>query len=306
MNISSRPHSASSLAGGVDSALVPKHVASEQGVIPLFLKEEEGRTTQLFLGMEDPSNLAVLDDLSFRTGMEVHPVMVGPSELGEAMDRYYLGPSAAHSADSDRDVAGNLSGALVGDAMGERSLRRVTDEEVPPEESVLAPACRDNEIELSDSSAELPDGLLEDVAHALDESERTRIVAKAIAQLLIEKGIFTLEEVQAQIAREYIMRLEYGFALADCEIPRFAVEAVEGIGKLFTLATLVLNVLSTKERVEIVFHGLNPEDPERKIQAFREIANSSPTGFSLHYTADTAGSVPGSSSYYQWLTVSND
>ena len=101
------------------------------------------------------------------------------------------------------------------------------------------------------------------------------------------------------------MRLEYGFSLAECEVPRFAVEAVEGIGKLFTLATLVLNVMSTKQNVEIVFHGLNPEDPERKIQAFREIANSAPTGSALSYAPGVSGSVPGSSSYYQWLTVSS-
>ena len=100
------------------------------------------------------------------------------------------------------------------------------------------------------------------------------------------------------------MRLEYGFELADCEVPRFAVEAVEGIGKLFTLATLVLNVLATKERVEIVFHGLNPEDPERKIRAFQDIAGSSPTGPELVFAAGRHGSVPSSSSSYQWLTVS--
>jgi hypothetical protein len=100
------------------------------------------------------------------------------------------------------------------------------------------------------------------------------------------------------------MRLEYGFQLADCEVPRFAVEAVEGIGKLFTLATLVLNVLAAKKTVEIVFHGLNPEDPERKIAAFREIANSSPSGVPLHYVLGESGSIRGSSSYFQWLTVS--
>ena len=100
------------------------------------------------------------------------------------------------------------------------------------------------------------------------------------------------------------MRLEYDFSLADCEVPRFAVEAVEGIGKLFTLSTLILNVMSTKSQVEIVFHGLNPEDPERKIMAFKEIVNSAPSGASLEYASGTGGSIPGSSSYYQWLTVS--
>lgn len=99
------------------------------------------------------------------------------------------------------------------------------------------------------------------------------------------------------------MRLEYGFSLAECDVPRFAVEAVEGIGKLFTLATLVLNVLSTKEEVEIVFHGLNPEDPERKILAFQEIVNSAPAASTLSFTQGVGSSVPGSSSYYRWLTV---
>lgn len=99
------------------------------------------------------------------------------------------------------------------------------------------------------------------------------------------------------------MRLEYDFSLANCDVPRFAVEAVEGIGKLFTLATLILNVLSTTEHVEIVFHGLNPEDPERKINAFKEIVESAPTGTPLAFDTGSRGSVSGSSSYYQWLSV---
>ena len=99
------------------------------------------------------------------------------------------------------------------------------------------------------------------------------------------------------------MRLEYGFRLEECEVPRFAVEAGEGVGKLFTLATLVLNVNATKERVEIIFHGLNPEDPDRKIEAFMTIASSAPTGSGLEFVRGDNGRVPGSSSYFEWLTV---
>ncbi len=101
------------------------------------------------------------------------------------------------------------------------------------------------------------------------------------------------------------MRLEYGFELDKIDVPRFSVEAVEGIGKLFTLATLVLNVLELKERVEIVFHGLNPEDPEQKIQAFREIAAGSATGGELRYELGRGGHVPGSSSYFRWVTITS-
>ena len=99
------------------------------------------------------------------------------------------------------------------------------------------------------------------------------------------------------------MRLEYGFELSKVEVPRFSVEAVEGIGKLFTLATLVLNVLESKSRVEIVFHGLNPDDPEAKIKAFQEIIAGSETGGGLRYALGRGGRVPGSSSSFQWISI---
>jgi len=102
-----------------------------------------------------------------------------------------------------------------------------------------------------------------------------------------------------------MMRLEYGFRLEDCDVPRFAVEAGEGVGKLFTLATLVLNVIATKIQIEIIFHGLNPEDPERKIEAFKEIAKSAPSGPCLNFAVGESGRVPGSSSYFQWLIVTS-
>jgi hypothetical protein len=100
------------------------------------------------------------------------------------------------------------------------------------------------------------------------------------------------------------MRLEYGFELSKVEVPRFSVEAVEGIGKLFTLAALILNVLEAKDQVEIVFHGLNPEDPETKIAAFKEIVGGSQAGADLKYEPGSGGRVPGSSSSFRWIMVS--
>jgi hypothetical protein len=99
------------------------------------------------------------------------------------------------------------------------------------------------------------------------------------------------------------MRIEYGFELSDVEVPRFAVEAIEGIGKLFSLATLVLNVLEKKQKVEIVFHGLNPEDPEAKIAAFREIMAGSAHQLPVEYKLGQGGHVHGSSSYFRWVTI---
>ena len=99
------------------------------------------------------------------------------------------------------------------------------------------------------------------------------------------------------------MRLEYRIELSEVAVPRFSVEAQEGIGKLFTLATVVFNVLDSKPVVEIVFHGLNPEDPGRKIEAFREIIESVDLGVPLVLEECGAGRIGTSSSYYRWVRL---
>ncbi len=100
------------------------------------------------------------------------------------------------------------------------------------------------------------------------------------------------------------MRVEYKLEMNRVESPRFAVEAVEGMGKLFSLATLVLNVLETKESVEIVFHGISQDDPKRRIASFKSIVASCSGAAGVSYSEGNLGTVPGSSSAFQWLKVS--
>ena len=99
------------------------------------------------------------------------------------------------------------------------------------------------------------------------------------------------------------MRLEYRIELGEVGVPRFSVEAQEGIGKLFTLSTVVFNVLESKPVVEIIFHGLNREDPERKIAAFREIIESVPLDAPLVFEDGESGQISDSSSSYKWLRI---
>jgi type IV pilus assembly protein PilB len=77
-------------------ALVPREVADRERVMPLFVKREGGRVF-LYVGVEDPGNLEAFDDLAFRTGMLIKPVMVAPSELYEAIDRCYHRSTAAEA-----------------------------------------------------------------------------------------------------------------------------------------------------------------------------------------------------------------
>ncbi|MBJ20377.1 MAG: hypothetical protein CL933_13285 [Deltaproteobacteria bacterium] len=183
-------------------ALVPGRIASEHGVIPLFTKEGSPRG-QLFLGMEDPSNLAVLDELGFLTSMEIVPVMIGPSELGEAIDRYYHGRANGGPPQSDPFLntgamnTGSL--CLVVDDTAQPATEP-TETETESEPTEPAPALREEPVELTELEPMLLEGLVDDVARAVEENESTRIVARAIAQLLVEKGLLSSEEIQRQIA----------------------------------------------------------------------------------------------------------
>jgi type IV pilus assembly protein PilB len=67
---------------------IPIQVAEKLRCIPLFKKPEGGRDV-LYLGMEDPTDLSVLDDLAFRTGVDIRPVLVGPNQLSDAIERHY-------------------------------------------------------------------------------------------------------------------------------------------------------------------------------------------------------------------------
>jgi hypothetical protein len=98
------------------------------------------------------------------------------------------------------------------------------------------------------------------------------------------------------------MRIDHHLDISEIEVPRFAVEAQERIGKLFTLATLVWNVLETKGSVEIVFHGLNREDPGRRIAAFKEIMSSLNAASTPSFEDGPEGHV---GEHYQWLLVAS-
>src|SRR5262249_20522843 len=66
-------------------ALVKEDGAKKYGALAI---EIEGRAT-LVMAMADPLNVAALEDLRFRTGMVIRPGAAGPSQIVEAIERYY-------------------------------------------------------------------------------------------------------------------------------------------------------------------------------------------------------------------------
>ena len=137
--------------------------------------------------------------------------MVGPTDLGAAIDRYYL---------RKKEASGVAASAASGESIGERSLSfSEADPKSKPEtrrgasplpeialtqtalREVEQPVSRDNELSFDQHSPELPGGLVEDVERIVAESEKTRNVLNAITQLLIEARILSLDQIQSRVAK---------------------------------------------------------------------------------------------------------
>jgi type IV pilus assembly protein PilB len=87
-------------------ALVPRKLAQARRVLPLELGRE-GRRGTLVVAVGDPSDLAVIDELAFVTGLKVRPVLAGELDLDRALERH-LGiapPPRAHGAFASRTDA---------------------------------------------------------------------------------------------------------------------------------------------------------------------------------------------------------
>lgn len=251
-------------------ALVPARVAFERGVLPLFLKPGE-RNSVLYLGMEDPSDVAVLDDLSFRTGLEIRPVMVGPTELSVAIDRFYLrsggrkeengyasgetlgelnlrrmegGPEVASAAESAPEVSPPVQvepeEKTEPPAVIDLEPRQVLERRAPkvlkatrPVDPVVGPQDSSSEIRAvksTEPAPEQPESLPElkpktpsavaatpeariealeaELRSAVLETEKTRVVLKAMTQILVERGLlpFTLLQERAAHLKEEEIR----------------------------------------------------------------------------------------------------
>jgi hypothetical protein len=186
--------------------LVPVEFAEKHMCVPLFVKENGGART-LYVGMEDPSDLAALDDLGFRTGLEVSPVLVSPSELFEAMDRFYhrgqeraIGLPDEVEADPESGMrAGVDATPLVQESLF-REISEIEESEgdAPAEADVGSEAPSDDQSEATaEAGAEpvRPEPVPEPPVESPDEGTN-RMILRALCHLLIEKGVIAREELQ--------------------------------------------------------------------------------------------------------------
>lgn len=204
-------------------ALVPREVADRERVLPLFVKREGGRVS-LFVGIEDPGNLEAFDDLAFRTGMLIKPVMVAPSELFEAIDRCYH--RTPHVAPEPKPAIGVTPGTEelarhwsqptdLSETTNPMLGRPVTDSPSPVATSaVAAPTPRPavapiplvepvrNPV-LVPTPARAKDPLAESAPapgpRPAPDVARLRRLVQALSELLIDKGVVGRDELAAMV-----------------------------------------------------------------------------------------------------------
>jgi type IV pilus assembly protein PilB len=177
--------------------LVPNDLADKHRCLPLLINGD-GEARKLYLGMEDPTQDAIAAEIAEHVGMPIQPVLVAPTELDEGIHRHYHWDS---------------SGVDVGDTAPPIGSTRPTDssEPAPP---VLPPLDGDNSDAMFASPDQEPEFVdyagsaeEEDVAEATDaapaavapagstDAGSAEPMLRAIAQLLIEKGIFSRDEL---------------------------------------------------------------------------------------------------------------
>jgi hypothetical protein len=125
--------------------------------------------------MEDPADLGALDEVSFRIGMKVRPVLVAPSELDEALHRHY------HWACAPADAAPlGSTEAAPGGAGGED----------------LEPLDFDAAASQPIAAAELePEPTGPDAEPHKASPVQADAILRALTQLLVEKGVITRAEL---------------------------------------------------------------------------------------------------------------
>jgi type IV pilus assembly protein PilB len=67
---------------------IPVDLAEKHRCLPLFFKQEGGERV-LFVAMEDPSDSDAIDAIASASGQVLRLVLVGPTELEEALQRHY-------------------------------------------------------------------------------------------------------------------------------------------------------------------------------------------------------------------------
>jgi hypothetical protein len=178
-------------------ALLPVEVAEKHRCIPLF-KKRAGGGEILYLGMSNPEDLGVVDDVSFRAGLPVRPILVGPIQLKNAIAAFYrreeplpLPGSEGASVLPETPVSDGDTAPVFPDL--QELLSPPAGEAEPPVGGEDDGVAR-HEVEKKPAKSSSP---------ARGQKPRdvpTRAILHALTQILIEEGVISRAELLERVA----------------------------------------------------------------------------------------------------------
>ena len=172
--------------------IIPAALATSSQSLPLELSEDDG-VQVLKLAMTDPIDVMAMDEIASHTGVDIRPVLVGPADLQQAIEKLYGGKSKeegdaleldevvsdgdifelsdedlttneAHDFDEGPELV-NAPGAMVSD---EDSWAAMFDDD---EEQESSPQTGDTGVISQEMRDRPPTGVLEVMEEDLDDDE---------------------------------------------------------------------------------------------------------------------------------------
>jgi len=219
-------------------ALIPREMAAKYKVVPLSLEKK-----RLVLVMEDPSDLAAIDEIAFRTGFNISPVITPEVRLLAAMEKYYQVAREVRyipvSAKFKREWHRNPL-AAIDPAKAEAS--KTSDfgalaEEPLPEEEVADLAALEVEAAGGEYNVEM---LSRDLAFASDRDEIAEILIRFVGQEFERGALFLVRGDVASGWKAVSNRQEVaGFTALQIPLTPASVLTVVAEGKSFYLGPIV-------------------------------------------------------------------
>jgi hypothetical protein len=165
---------------------------------------QERRTLQVAIA--DPFNVVALDDLSKRVGLRIEPLLAGETTLMQAIARLFGGVDGV-----DGSVRGTEAGLMFVDNGGNARDTRVPSPATPPPTSLPPSSSTPSPLAPPQMSPQLAAQLAAQTAAGLAQAtsalpanddlrvmaEQQQRAARALVELLAERGLFTATDFQA-------------------------------------------------------------------------------------------------------------
>lgn len=188
--------------GPSDTINVPQQILDridrnicESGLLLPVAYIQERRTLQV--AVADPFNVVALDDLSRRVGLRIEPLIAGETLVLQAISRVFSGGGSV-----DSSISGSEPGMGFTNNAGNRLGGQVTFAPPAMAPPVMAPPGVSSTMSMPPGTGSMsspPRAVGQEELRMLAEQQLRAI--RALAELLIERGVFTQAQLQAWMSR---------------------------------------------------------------------------------------------------------